>query len=95
MTDGSNASGSFYIFGGTIKDEFVYRYAYEDEMGIRTKSLDADSCVIAYTDEQPKIEKYLICYKNPVHKLFAPPRTSYKLLVPKGTVTTEFKVDLK
>ena len=95
MPNNSNVSGSFYVFGETINDKFIYHYAYEDEMGICVKSLDADNCVIAYTDEQPKIEKYSICYKNPIHKSLVPPRTSYRLLVPKGTVTTEYEVDLK
>ena len=95
MVDGQNTSGSFYLFGGTVKDEFVYRYAYEDEMGIRVKDLDADDCVITYTDEQPQIEKYYVYYKNPVHRFLACPDTSYRFLVPEGTVTTEYVVDLK
>ena len=95
MTDGSNASGSFYLFGGTVKDKIVYHYAYEGEMGIRIKSLYADDCTIAYTDGQPKIEKYSVCYKNPVHRFLAASYIRYKFLVPKGTVTTEYEVDLK
>ena len=95
MADGSSISGSFYLFGGTVKDEFVYRYAYEDELGIRIESIDADDCVITYTDGQPKIEKYLVRYKNPVHRFLAASDTSCRISVPKGTVTTEYVVDLK
>ena len=95
ITDGSNASDSFYIFGRTIKDKFVYRYAYKDEMGIRIKTLDAADCVIAYTDGQPQIEKYSVYYKHPVHRALTHPCIIYKILVPKGTVTTKYEVDLK
>ncbi len=95
MADGSNTSGSFYLFGGTVKDKFIYRYAYEDEMGIRVKDIDADNCVIAYTDGQPQIERYYVYYKNPIHRFLACPDTSYRFLVPEGTVTTEYVVDLK
>ena len=95
MADGSSISGSFYLFGGTVKDEFVYRYAYEDEMGIRIESIDADDCIIAYTDGQPKVEKYLVYCKNPVLRFLALPDLGYKFSVPKGTVATEYNVDLK
>lgn len=96
MQDGNTTTGNFYLFGGTIKDEFVYRYAYKDEAGIRIDDCKAKESVIVYTDDTPKMSIYTGKFKNPIlNFLVGECDEEYYFYIPEGSITAEYSVDLK
>ena len=72
-----------------------YRYVFEDEVGLRIGEVPSDNSVIIYDDESPRMERYDVYFKDPVHRFFALHETEYRFYVPEGTVATEYSVDLK
>ncbi len=96
LNDATGYSSSCYLFSGYSESKPVYRFIYQDELGIRTNEVNAKNTAIIYTDEQPKVEVYDVKFANPVHRFLAPISVKfYKFYIPEGAIKTEYTIDLQ
>ena len=97
LKDNPNITGHFFLFSGYEDEELYYHYAEETELGIRTDKIHADNSYIIYENREPRIEQYdATKFKHWWHYIYAVPLdTYYKIYVPEGTVSQEFKVNLE
>lgn len=101
MQDGAGVRGSFFLFGGTVKDTFSYRYLkLRADGGEQYGETDAKHSVVFQEDRTDGVvETWKRVPQDPYGGWgFSGMRSAeYRYRVPKGTVAVEgnYKVDLQ
>lgn len=97
LKDNKITDGNFFLGCGSIDGDLRYYYAEDSSRGYKVKSVDIDKCYILFDDDRPRIERYdVAAFNKKRHYIYAIPYGYYyKLYVPHGSITTEFKVDLE
>lgn len=97
LKDNKITDGNFFLGCGSIDRDLHYYYAEDSSKGYKVKSVDIDKCYILFDDDHPRIERYdVTSFNKKRHYIYAIPYGYYyKLYVPHGSITTEFKVDLE
>lgn len=98
--DNITSEGSFYLGSGSVEGVMKYFYMIEREGGLQTESIPSDNTIIYDKDEKlkkPRIDVYEGTYNKmgSVGKMLNITKTKYKVYVPKGSVKTNYNVDLK
>jgi hypothetical protein len=90
---------SFFLGCGTIDEELTYTFVKgTPEEGLSVEQVPAKHCVIKYTDKAPYYTKgrnKLNAFGRFMWGVDSIGTEEYTFYVPKGTVTTEFNVDLQ
>lgn len=101
LNDSSKIEGRSYLYSGYIKESMVYRTIYLDNHGgkkiwdINANQAsvfeDGNNKVTVYGEkfENPKIEYLIGVWSNLKHE------TRYEIHIPKGSITTDYKIDLQ
>jgi len=101
LNDSSKIEGRSYLYSGYIKENMVYRTIYLDnhggkrmwEINANQSSVfeDGNNKVTVYGEkfENPKIEYLMEDWSNLKHE------TRYEIHIPKGSITTDYKIDLQ
>ena len=99
LKDTENSNGSFLLGSGYIKEELYYYYLEETNEGLKERELRASDCYIKYDDNPRVVEYTQTGFKKAYHYIYAIPdflsETYYVIYVPKGSITSEFKIDLE
>ncbi|AMB18761.1 hypothetical protein BH780_gp178 [Bacillus phage Eldridge] len=99
LKDKSGTEGSFFLGSGQIKDEQKYFFIREQEGGKVMDSIDMDEAILYEGAKETKVEKYEAVIKNKVARFLftsASPRgNKYKLYIPEGSITADYKVDME
>lgn len=97
LKDDKITRGHFFLGCGGVDGDLRYYYAEDSSRGYKVKSIDIDNCYILFDDDHPRIERYdVTSFNKKRHYIYAMPYGYYyKLYVPHGSITTEFKVDLE
>lgn len=99
-----NGSGSmlFFIGSGYVNQSLYYYFYVETESGIQFHKEKAESIYVREYDGQPKFVKYSKFFepkykgKNPFYDEYARGGTTIQVLyIPKGSILSEYNVDLK
>ena len=103
LNDDSKIEGRSYLFSGYIKENMVYRTIYLDgyggkkmwEINANQSSVfeDEKNEIVVYGEkfESPEVEYWL---KNTVFNI-CKSETRYEIHIPKNSITTDYKIDLK
>jgi hypothetical protein len=95
IKDTTITKGSRYYF----EENMNYFYLADYKDGQKMYSVDKNKSYIVEDDSQvPHIEEYVNTYKNPnrINKFFWDEAVAeYKIVVPKSTMTNEFKIDME
>lgn len=96
LADATHMEGRFYLFGGSVDSEPVYRYYYRADGGYRMgwKSVH-DSLIIETETGTPRYEKIEDRRETDWWGLGGAANTRYIFYVPPGTVTNDFSLDLE
>jgi len=83
----SNISGNFFLFGGSIRESYVYRYLYKIENGgIRQDYEYAKYSTIYETNESPRLEMWSDDRGMGDYQ--------YRFYIPKGSVKNNYELDI-
>lgn len=105
LKDNRDTKGNFFLGCGEIDTKQYYYFYYKTESGFKADKVSTDSCEIIYTDDTPHIdtislqpvkEEYNLLTIEPLlglKTLLSP--SQYKLYIPKGSITTDFAVDME
>lgn len=101
INDNTSTKGQSFLFSGYVKEELVYRIFVEEENGgKKVKEIKSTNATI-YEEENSNryIETYKYIYTNNFVKWllgqYTWADTTYKIHIPEGSITTEYKLDLK
>lgn len=101
LNDKTSINGQSFLFSGYIKEDLVYRMFVEENGGKKLKELKPSSVTIYEEDKDCDkfIETYKYKYTNSFIKWLLGESTwdddTYKIHIPKGSITTEYKLDLQ
>jgi hypothetical protein len=101
LNDTNSINGQAFLFSGYIKEDLVYRMFVEDNGGKKLKELNPSSVTIYEEDDSCNkiIETYKYQYTNGfiiwLLGKYTWDDTIYNIHIPKGSITTEYKLDLK
>lgn len=96
LADATHTEGQFYLFGGTIESEPVYRYYYRSDGGYKMGwKLVGDSLIVESETETPRYDKIEEVRGTDWWGISNTAETRYIFYVPPGTVTNTFDLDLE
>ena len=101
FNDNSSIKGQSFLFSGYVKEELVYRMFVEENGGKKVKEIKSINATIYEEDEKSDryIETYKYIYTNNFVKWllgqYTWDDTTYKVHIPEGSITTEYKIDLQ
>jgi hypothetical protein len=101
LNDNTSTNGQSFLFSGYVKEELVYRMFVNENGGKKSEEIKSATATIYEEDEtcDRYIETYKYIYKNNFVKWllgeYTWDDTTYKIHIPKGSITTEYKLDLK
>lgn len=102
LKDNTQGYGNFFLGTGTYKEDPVYYYVAKDKFGKKVEHLSLEDNDIYVNDDVPKGEQpTLIVYKYTPsswiknHFFLYPEKTIYVFNIPKGSITSEFEIDLE
>ena len=101
INDNTSTEGKSFLFSGYVKEELVYRMFVEENGGKKAIEIKPDNTTI-YEDSENNnsfIETYQHRYTNGFITWllgeYALGDITYKIHIPKGSITTEYNIDLK
>lgn len=97
LQDGSGVSGNFFLGSGYIKNDLTYYYYQQgSDSGIYGKTVKAEKAVIYEDQEDTPIVREWHCMSIGASWQWAVcvPRTETEFHVPKGSVLSQYKMDL-
>lgn len=96
LKDNFNNEGTAFLFSSVVDETLKYHYIYEiPGKGMTTGEVDADDAYIQYGEGNPCIQKWKTSHPNEtLDWLFIPGYHFCIIIVPEGSVTTEYNVDL-
>lgn len=87
-------SGNFFLFGGNMQEDLVYRYVVKNGTGFSIKEIKNDNIERIEYSDNPRIEVYGRYPEDGLFKNIA--ITSKRIIyVPKGTIKSNFNIDLE
>lgn len=99
LNDSTNINGKMYLFSGSIDENDVYKMYVDNNGGKSLLKVDANNSII-YEDNKTEIQTYECKFQNKYVvfilgevTMFSP--NKYEIHIPKGSITTEYNVDLK
>lgn len=101
INDNSSIKGQSFLFSGYVKEELVYRMFIEENGGKKVKEIKSSTATIyeEYENSDRYIETYRYVYTNGFVKWvlgnYTWDDTIYKIHIPQGSITTEYKIDLQ
>lgn len=98
LKDNISSEGHFFLASATIKDKPYYYYVVQTDRGLKQKKINAEQTYIHYTKEDFRVETYEgVSFKHWYTYIWAsnPMAEYYDIYIPKGSVTTEFNIDLE
>lgn len=102
LKDNVQGYGSFFLGTGTYDEEPVYYYVLKDKFGKKVEYLSLEDNDIYINDNVPKDEQPTLTiykYTSPSwvknHFFLYPEKTVYVFNIPKGSITSEFEIDLE
>lgn len=102
LSDNSSVYGKFFIGSGIIEGKMSYAFYYKENDDFFLDHIDSDLGSIRYIDGNPKLEKYeFVQYPTKLQKFLysincgCENQIKYVFYVPKGTVSSTFKLDAK
>ncbi len=98
FSDNSSTSVTTYLFSSHSDEKLIYRYIINTDKGKQINTLENPNVYIEEVNTQPKLVRYYTVFTNKIYNLIANDMIGdnyYKFYVPEGTVTNEYKVDLK
>jgi len=97
LKDNFNNEGTSFLFSSVVDETLKYHYIYEvPGKGMTTGEVRADNAYLRYEDVDPCIQKWETSHPNKVLDwLFAPGSHFYVIIVPEGSVTSEYSIDLE
>lgn len=96
--DSTEVAGSFFLGSGTIDGDPVYKYVVKNEQTgeVQIKTIDESSVRLFETDEAPRVVTTYTQANSPWIILGSfTYNTEYEIYIPKGSVISEFEVDLE
>lgn len=91
IKDNNSVFGSFFIGSGQIEGKMKYVFYYKTDDAFKIKQIDYDKVSIKYSNETPKVEKYINCSKSKFSITFKNER--YIVFVPQGTIKQNYTLD--
>jgi len=91
IKDNNSISGSFFIGSGQLEGKMKYVFYYKTDGAFKMKQLDYDKVSIKYSDNTPKVEKYINRSKSKFAITFKNER--YIVFVPQGTIKQNYTLD--
>ena len=98
IADGSGVSGSFFLGSGTVNDVQYYFYYQKEGDGFVQRKVDVSRAVVYEVDKDIVVPNVSLIKDTPVKKnrwVLAGGPSTYKIYVPKGSITTAFNLDLQ
>lgn len=101
LNDNASISGRFFLGTGSIDGSMKYFYLYQADRGIKTGYVSADESYVNETDTySPRIEHYIQRPVGGKYRVFLPDPDSqyedyYNLVIPKGSIMYNYRVDLQ
>lgn len=97
LKDNFNNEGTAFLFSSAVDETLKYHYIYEvPGKGMTTGEVYADDAYIQYREGNPCIQKWKTSHHNKVLDwLFIPGYNFYIIIVPEGSVTTEYNINLE
>lgn len=103
LKDGSQSEGSFFLGSGTVEGSEYYFFVKETDRGMKRDKVNADYVyIIEDEDEEPRMEVYTNIPATAFGKFMfddgvigSEEDRTYSIIVPNGTVTNEFSIDLE
>lgn len=102
INDNSSIKGQSFLFSGYVKEELVYRMFVEENGGKKVDEIKSSNAIVYEEDENldRHIDTYEYTYTNNFIKWLLGKYTwwddkTYKIYIPKGSITTEYNIDLK
>ena len=98
IADGSGVSGSFFLGSGTVNDVQYYFYYQKEGDGFVQRKVDVSRAVVYEIDKDIVVPNVSLIKDTPVKKnrwVLAGGASTYKIYVPKGSITTAFNLDLQ
>lgn len=96
LADATHTEGRFYLFGGSIESEPVYRYYYRSNGGYKMGWKPVGSSLIIESEtETPRYDKIEEVRETDWWGFESTQETRYIFYVPPGTVTNDFNLDLE
>lgn len=97
LKDNAGVSGRYYLGSGYSKSEPYYFYVSKTSQGYIQKSIKAEEAYIVYTSEDYRVEEYnAASFKNWYTWIYAVPAArQYKIYLPKGSIKTDYVIDLE
>lgn len=100
LKDNSKHNGSFFLGSGNVGDDQYYFYIKETSKGKKMNKVNTDDSYIKEESVNPYVVRYEHHYKSGFAKILFGERNllksdEYIFHVPKGTITTDFNVDME
>lgn len=97
LKDDKIMQGDFFLGCGSVDGDLQYYYAEDSSKGYKVKHVGVDNTYLLFDDDKPRIERYeAAAFNKKRHYLYAMPNGYYyKIYIPHGSITNEFKVDLE
>lgn len=99
LNDNTTINGKIYLFSDYVDENDVYKMYVDNDGGKSLLKVNANNSII-YEDNKTEIQTYECKFQNKYVvfilgevTLFSP--NKYKIHIPKGSITTEYNVDLK
>lgn len=90
----TSMSGSFFLFGGSVGEDLIYRYVVKDNLGFQIKEVNNKKIKRIVYNNNPRIEEYKIVTDTPIFS-GVEVDNYYIIYVPKNTIKANFNVDLR
>lgn len=100
LKDNNGIKGGYYLFGGSIDDEYQYRYVISTPKGKQVETISSNDYEV-YIKEgnyKPKIVKEVTKPKDDKLNwwlVFPLDKYQYTIYVPEGTIANEYNMDLE
>lgn len=92
LSDNNLTNGQGYYRRLRIDTDIYYQYMYKSGSGYKHNKVKADSATVFEDDTTPRVEFYSVSQK---WFIFENRYTTYKIYVPKATITQDYNVDLE
>ena len=101
LKDNNSLGGSFFIGSGSIGSVTYYHFMYEAQRGKVIDKLTSEDEIYFNDNDSinPRLEKHILYPKNYRNMeywyLVSPTKIYWKFYIPKGSINTQYKIDME